>query len=194
MTHEEARPRGERPGRDERPHDAEPRDTTHGRRRIPLVPILALVVGYGLFVWQFTARRAVESERAAERASHETLVRALRARMVRFAAVPLAEIVRDDMTNGAFDHVREMFRHMALVRGVSSILLVRNDGKILVSNRAAQEGSEFDPDIRDAYRNAIDVTTDEGRDGVLRAIVPIPGVRSNLGMVVLAVSREGVAE
>lgn len=156
--------------------------------------IVALLAGYGLFVWQFldahSLARAREEQRDAIVVKARTALREQLNGTLRLAALPLGWVVRRDMLAADFQQIRRNFRRMAEDPRLRQLMLVRNDGKILVCTDPALEGKEFDPYLRDSYRYATGVSMDRTEDGQLRVVIPLPGQHGNIGTVLLTYQGE----
>ena len=182
-------------------HDAAPHDARSRKRRLALMRVFfaaALLVGYGLFVWQFLDAHSLASAREEKRlalaSKARTVLRDQLHSTMRLAAQPLGWMVRRDMLAADFSQVRRTFNRLAEDPRVRQLMLVRNDGKILVCTDRTMEGREFDSYLRDSYRHATGVSMDRTEDGLLRVVIPLPGDYGNIGTVILSYQAEELKE
>lgn len=151
------------------------------------IAVLLLFVG-GTYAWKEWAVRGLESRFVAERNQLSTTQRQaldMQARdLLRLAARPLAWAVRAELLRGNVGQVDDYFREFVRERGVTSVLLVGPEGKILLASNRKLETQAADGTVSKALLEAPDVTIEEA-GGLLRLGVPVMGFDRRLGLLVI---------
>ena len=149
--------------------------------------VLLLLVG-GTYAWKVWTERGLERRFAAERSQLSTTQRqalAVQARdLLRLAARPLGWAVRAELLRGNVGQVDDYFREFVRERGVSSVLLVGPDRKILLASNRKLETQAADAFVSKTILDAPDVTIEEA-GGLIRLGVPVMGFDRRLGVLVI---------
>jgi hypothetical protein len=152
-----------------------------------VLTLLLLLIG-GSYLFKVWEMRGLERRFAAERDQLSTAQRQaldLQARdLLRLAARPLAWAVRAELLQGNLGQVDDYFREFVRERGVTAVLLVGPDGKILLATNRKLETQAAEAFVSKTLLQAPDATLEE-TGGLVRLAVPVMGFDRRLGLLVI---------
>jgi hypothetical protein len=169
--------------------------------RVPLWVVVALLLLWLITLgWQRVAvsrtEAKLEQDRAAMTAKFEAdrnvLLSQLRTRMEaesdeskRQFGLSLAWAVRGEMIRNNLDQVDQFFAEIVKLPNTERVLLVGNDGKVLVTTDRRYQGADATSLIAADVLQQTEVGVRNGTDGSKQLIIPIMGLNSRLGTVVM---------
>jgi len=152
------------------------------------VVALLVLAALSVYVWKTIAVRGLEARLAAERVQSSSARRqALDAQareLLRLTARPLAWSVRAEMLRGNLGQVDDYFRELVRERGVSSIILVDEKGKIALATNRKLETQPAASVISKALLEAPEVASEESGSS-LRLAVPVMAFDRRIGTLVI---------
>ena len=170
-------------------------------RRVPLWAVLVLLLlSLGALGWQYVAmsraEARLEKDRAAMTAQFETdrnaLLSQLRTRMAaqsdeaeRQFGLSLAWAVRGEMIRNNLDQVDQFFAEIVKLPNTERVLLVGNDGKVLVTTDRRYQGADAATLVAADLLQQTAVGVTSGTGDTKQLVIPIMGLNSRLGTVVM---------
>ena len=170
--------------------------------RVPLWVSLVLLVLWLLTLgWQRVAvsraEARLENDRAAMTAKFEAdrgaMLSELRTRMEAAAdeskrqfGLSLAWAVRGEMIRNNLDQVDQFFAEIVKLPNIERVLLVGSDGKVLVTTDRRYQGADATSLVAADVLQQTEVGVRSGTDGAKQLIIPIMGLNSRLGTVVMS--------
>lgn len=172
------------------------------RTRLPLwVSLVLLLLWLITLGWQRVAisraEARLEKDRAAMTAQFEAdrnaLLSQLRSRMAsesdearRQFGLSLAWAVRGEMIRNNLDQVDQFFAEIVKLPNTERVLLVGNDGKVLVTTDRRYQGADATSLVSADALQLPQVSIRGEADGSRRLIIPIMGLNNRLGTVVMS--------
>lgn len=164
------------------------------RRRRPVIYVTGAVVALlvllalALYAWKTVAVRGLEARLAQQRSESSSARRqALDAQareLLRLTARPLAWSVRAEMLRGNLGQVDDYFRELVRERGVASIMLVDDKGRIALATNRKLETQPATSLVSKALLEAPDVASEEA-GAQLRLAVPVMAFDRRLGTLIV---------
>lgn len=169
--------------------------------KLPLwVSLLLIVLLVVVFIWSRVsigaAEARLESERQEMTRQFESDRAALLARLEDFTArqdddaqrrfgTALAWAVRGELIRNNLDQVDQFFNEMVRMERVERVVLAAQDGKILLSTDKRWQGGDFSALYPAELLGTPQVSVLPGAEGKKRVVVPVMGLSSRLGTVVM---------
>ncbi len=169
--------------------------------RLPLWVSLALLVLWLVtFAWQSLAQKRLEASLAQDREAmtsqfevdRQTLLSQLRGRVEsetdesrRQFGLALAWAVRGEMIRNNLDQVDQFFTEIVRLPNTERVLLVGADSKVLVSTDRRHQGADGAALVGADTLQAGQVSVRAGRDGTRELVIPVMGLNSRLGTVIV---------
>jgi hypothetical protein len=196
-------------------HDEAPVQEAGGRRgfltevRLPLwVGLLLLVLAIAAFVWKVVAVKQAEGRLDTERQQltqqmqtegsalrqkvAEQLARSSDADHLLFGEA-LAWAVRGDLLRHNLDQVDQYFAELVKTQGIQRVVLAGPDGKVLVASDKKYQGAAFSQLFSADLLNLSQVAIRPGQGDQRLLVLPIMGLNSRLGTVVLEYQANSLA-
>ena len=149
---------------------------------------LLVVVAIAIFVWKAVAQRNLERQMATERSQLSSAQRqalAGQARdLLRLTARPLAWAVRAELLRDNLGQVDDYFREYVRERGVTALILVGKDGRVLLATNRKLETQPAEGLVSKGLLEAADVAVEESGT-TLRLAVPVMGFDRRLGVLIV---------
>ncbi len=149
---------------------------------------LLILLAAGVWVWKALAVRSLEARLASARNESSSARRqalTMQARdLLRLTARPLAWAIRAELLRSNLGQVDDYFREFVRERGVSSLMLVGPDGRIVLATDRKRETQPADGLVSKALLEATDVAVEEAGT-TLRLGVPVMGFDKRLGLLVV---------
>ncbi len=147
-----------------------------------------ILAAAGVYVWQNVTVRQLQARFAAERnASTSAQRQALTTQardLLRLTARPLAWAVRAEMLRDNLGQVDDYFREFVRERGVSSLILVDKNGKIVLATNRKLETQAGDSVVAKNLLESNEVAIEE-TGTTLRMVVPVMSFDRRLGTLVI---------
>lgn len=188
-------------------HAATPPDTPDiltklQRTKLPLwVSLLLLLLLLTSFIWQRVAvgqaqrqaeqvQQQLSQQFAADKTALQTRmsawVKAQDDEALRRLGLALAWAVRGELIRNNLDQVDQFFNELVKLKQVDMVLLADPAGKILVASDKKHQGGEFTAVYPAELLDQVVTTVLPGRDGKRWLVIPVMGLNSRLGTVVLS--------
>jgi len=149
-----------------------------------------------MFVWKDIAIRNMEKTTEAQRAkliekSQQAIASKTRD-LVRLTTIPLVWVIRREMINENYGQINEYLNRFVKEPGIKQIFVVKSDGTIAVSTDKKMEGEQFSSIFPKELIEQKEVNiSDDGR-GNIRAVAPIMGLDSRLGLLIMIYEPERI--
>ncbi len=152
-----------------------------------------IVLSAVLLIWKLTSDIRQEALSRQDRAElHERLSEAAKTEILHTLTLTgtlLQAQVRDDMLAGNFYRIKRTFRTLLHDRHVKQLILMRNDGKVLLSTTPQQEGSSYSNMFRNSTAALKEVYVDLSNENVIHVLCPIYRGDDRLGLVIMQYGR-----